>query len=350
VLGDNRHGSDFQNLHRNKRGISIDLKSNEGRDLFYRLVETADIVVENMRPSVKHRLSVDYDSLRAINPRIIYGSISGFGQDGPYADRGGVDQIAQGLSGIMGVTGLPGQGPVRAGVAITDLTAGMYLAIGLLAALHERERSGEGQWVQTSLLEAGIAMLDFQATRWSIDGEVPGQAGNHHPTSVPMGCFATADGYVNIAASGGRLMKPFFEAIGEPQLLQDPRFDSHAKRSANRDELNRRVEDKLRTRTTNEWVTTLNHLGVPAGEVHAVDEVFADPQVEHLEMLQTVHHAEAGDLKVLRNAVGMSRTPHQVRMPSPDQGEHTREVLTEMGLSELEIDGLFESGVVGLRS
>src|SRR4051794_20388298 len=237
-LGDSRQGSDFQNLHRNKRAIAIDLKVPEGLALFYRMVAKADIVVENMRPAVKHRLGVDYQSLRAVNPRIVYGSISGFGQDGPYGDRGGVDQIAQGLSGLMSVTGLPGQGPVRCGAAITDVAAGIYLSFGILAALHERERSGEGQWVYTSLLEAGLGLMDFQVTRWTIEGEDPPQAGNHHPTHAPMGCFATSDGYVNIAGAGGDMMKRFLDAIDAAELLDDPRFETNANRLAHRDELN----------------------------------------------------------------------------------------------------------------
>jgi formyl-CoA transferase len=339
-LEDNRHGSDFQNLHRNKRSVAIDLKSEAGLALFHRMVTSADVVVENMRPPVKHRLGVDYETLRRINPRLVYGSISGFGQDGPYAERGGVDQIAQGLSGLMSVTGLPGQGPVRTGVAITDLAAGMYLAIGVLAALHERERSGQGQWVRTSLLEAGIAMLDFQAARWTVDGVVAPQAGNHHPTHIPMGCFATADGSVNIAGAGGHMLGSFFEAIGAPEVPTDPRFDTAAKRSANRDELNALVQERLLTRTTAEWVDALNAVGVPAGPVHTIDAVFADEQVRHLEMVGTVEHPALGPLHLLRNAVSMSRTPEMMRQASPEAGQHTDEVLGDLGLTADEIDDL----------
>jgi formyl-CoA transferase len=326
--------------------MTLDLKSTEGKQLFERLVARADVVVENMRPTVKHRLGVDYDSVRAVNPRVVYGSISGFGQDGPYAERGGVDQIAQGLSGLMSVTGLPGQGPVRTGVAITDLAAGMYLAIGILAALHERTLSGEGQWVQTSLLEAGIGMLDFQATRWTIDGEVPPQAGNHHPTSIPMGCYESADGYVNICGSGGRIMERFFEAIDAPELMHDPRFDTWEKRSANRDALNELIEARIRTRTTAEWVAALNEVSVPAGPVNTVDKVFEDPQVRHLEMVAPVKHEQLGELGLLRNSVRMSRTPSNVHLASPEPSEHTDEILTQLGLTEGEIGQLRDLGVV----
>src|SRR5215218_6700196 len=271
-----RDSPDFQNLHRNKRAVCVDLASDEGRRVFHRLVPGFDVVVENMRPPVKHRLGVDYDTLAGFNGRLVYGSISGFGQDGPYATRGGVDQIAQGLGGLMSVTGLPGQGPVRVGVPIADLAAGLYLAVGILVALHERERTGRGRWVRTSLLEAMVAMLDFQAARWTVAGEVAGQEGNHHPTSIPMGCFPTADGHVNIAGPSGRLWHRFCEVIAAKELLTDQRYATGALRSRNRAELNAAVEARLRTRTTGEWVEALNEAGVPAGPVNSIDQVFAD--------------------------------------------------------------------------
>jgi formyl-CoA transferase len=333
-------------MHRNKRSLTLDLKSERGRRLLARLVETADVIVENMRPPVKHRLGVDYEAVAAINPRIVYGSISGFGQDGPYAGRGGVDQIAQGLGGLMSVTGLPGQGPLRVGVPISDLAAGLYLAIGILAALHERTRSGKGQWVQTSLLEAMIGMLDFQAVRWTMDGQVPGQEGNHHPTMIPMGCFETADGHVNIAGPGGRLWERFCDVIGLPGLAADPRFDTSAKRSAKREELNAIIQSRLRERRTAEWVEALNDAGVPAGPVNSIDEVFGDPQVLHLRMVQPVQHATLGALPIVRNAVTMSRTPPRMHAATPELGEHTGEVLAELGLSDEEIEDLRRHGVV----
>ena len=217
-----RNSSDFQNLHRNKRSLTLNLKEPEGIAILKRLAERADVLVENYRPAVKHRLGIDYETLRAINPRLVYASISGFGQDGPYRERPGFDQIAQGMGGLMSITGLPGQGPVRAGVAIADLTAGVFCAMGILLALIEREESGAGQWVQSSLLAAQIAMLDFQAARWLISGEVPEQAGNNHPTSIPTGVFATADGHINIAASGGEIFARLCKALGAEQLATDP--------------------------------------------------------------------------------------------------------------------------------
>lgn len=344
--GGRRHGSDFQNLHRNKRSIALNLKSAEGQQLFGRMVAKADVVVENMRPAVKHRLGVDYDTVSAINPRIVYGSISGFGQDGPYADRGGVDQIAQGLGGLMSVTGHEGQGPLRVGIPVTDLAAGMYLAMGILVALHERDRSGRGQWVQTSLLEAMIAMLDFQAARWTMGGEVAHQEGNHHPTSIPMGCFATADGYINLAGPAGRLWRNCCSVLGVPELAADIRFDTAEKRSAARSELNTIIEERLATKTSAEWVELMNDAGVPAGPVNSIDQVFADPQVLHLGMEARVHHAELGELGLIRNATSMSRTTASVRLPAPELGQNTAEVLTELGLSETDIADLCSRGVV----
>jgi len=345
-IGGSRHGSDFQQLHRNKRSLSLNLKSPAGREVLLRLVDTADVLVENMRPPVKHRLGIDYDTVHARNPRLVYGSISGFGQDGPYGQRGGVDQIAQGMGGLMSVTGLPGSEPMRVGIPVSDLAAGLYLAIGVLVALHERERSGTGRWVQTSLLEAMIAMMDFQAARWTVDKNVPGQEGNHHPTIVPMGCFATADGYVNIGTAGGRLLSAFCAVIGLPGLPDDPRFDAAEKRSANRTELNALIADRLRTRSTAAWIEALNEAGVPCGPVYRMDEVFSDPQVAHLAMTQEVRHPVLGPLTLVRNAVRMTDASDTVRTPSPDPGDHTGEVLAGLGYSRAEIERLRRQAVI----
>jgi crotonobetainyl-CoA:carnitine CoA-transferase CaiB-like acyl-CoA transferase len=344
-LTGSRHGCDFQHLHRNKRSLSLNLKAPGAREVLMRLVDTADVLIENMRPPVKDRLGFDFGTVHERNPRLVYGSISGFGQDGPYAGRGGVDQIAQGMGGLMSVTGRPGDGPVRAGIPVADLASGLYLAVGVLVALHDRDRTGVGRWVQTSLLESMIAMMDFQAARWTIDRQIPPQEGNHHPTSVPMGCFASADGYVNIGAAGGRLLDNLSQVIGLPGLPADPRFDSAAKRSANRAELNALIAEQLRTRTTAEWVEALNQAGVPCGPVYRMDEVFADPQVEHLAMTEPVEHPALGRLDILRNAVRMTDGPATVRRPSPDVGDHTAEVLAELGYPQAEIDRLREQGV-----
>ena len=346
AAGDTRHGCDFQHLHRNKRSLSLDLKAPGAREVLMRLVDTADALIENMRPAVKDRLGFGFAAVHARNPRLVYGSISGFGQDGPYAARGGVDQIAQGMGGLMSVTGLPGTEPTRAGIPVSDLAAGLYLALGVLVALHDRDRTGTGRWVQTSLLESMIAMMDFQAARWTIDHEVPAQAGNHHPTGVPMGCFAAADGYVNIAGASGRMLRNLCEAIGLPGIPADPRFDSAGKRSANRAELNALIAQRLRTRTVAAWVEDLNRAGVPCGPVYRMDEVFADPQVEHLAMTEPVEHPALGRLDILRNAVRMAGAPGTVRTPSPDLGGDTDAVLTELGYPRAEIDRLRAQRVI----
>ena len=345
-MGRDRHGFDFQNLHRNKRSMTLNLKDPEGLKVFKRLARTADVIVENYRPDVKFRLGIDYESIKAVNPRIVYGSISGFGQDGPYRDRPGFDQIAQGMGGLMWVTGLPGQGPVRVGVPIADLSAGMYCAMGILVALLEREVSGEGQWVRTSLLEAQIAMLDFQAARWLIAKEVPPQAGNDHPTGIPTGVFPTKDGHMNIAASGQHMYKRLCTALGAEHLFTHPDFATEKLRSQNRKAVNEAIGAITRTKTTREWIELLNAHGVPCGPIYKMDEVFADPQVKHLGMAAPVHSPALGDIEVLRHAVDMTRTPARIAAPTPERGEHTDEVLREIGYSDQEIAGLRARKVV----
>ena len=337
---------DYLNLHRNKRSIVIALKNPEGQRTFHRLVESADVVVENMRSPVKHKLGFDFETLSSVNPQVILGSISGFGKDGPYGERGGVDQIAQGMGGLMSITGDPKHGPVRAGVAISDITAGLQLAIGILTALHERERTGKGRWVHTSLLESMIGMLDFQAARWTIAGDNPPQAGNDHPTLGPMGMYKTADGFVNIAASGGRLWEAFCRELGVPQWLEDPRFATSSARRDNKKELNRLIEQELFKDTGNNWVHRLNGVGVPCGPVNTVAETFSDPQVQHLAMATPVTHRSAGDIDVVRNATNIEGVSSEIRMPSPIKGQHSKEVLIEFGFSEDEIADLTKSKAV----
>ena len=345
-LGGERHGPDFQNLHRNKRSLTLNLKAPEGLAILKRLVETADVVVENYRPDVKFRLGVDYESLKKVNKRIVYASISGFGQDGPYRERPGFDQIAQGMGGLMSITGLPGQGPVRVGIPVADLTAGIFAAMGILVALLEREQSGEGQWVQSSLLGAQIAMLDFQAARWTIAGEVPEQAGNNHPTSIPTGVFATKDGHINIAAAGNDIYGRCCRALGRPDLAVDPRFSTGRLRSDNRDVLNEIIEGITRGRTSAEWIESLNAEGVPCGPIYKMNEVFEDPQVKHLGIARTVHHKVLGDVTVIGQAIELSRTPWSIRSATPEAGEHTDAVLGELGFGAAEIAGLRAKGVV----
>jgi crotonobetainyl-CoA:carnitine CoA-transferase CaiB-like acyl-CoA transferase len=339
-------GSDGANLHRNKRAIAVDLTTASGHAVFSRLVARADVVVENFRPEVKTRLGVDPDTVWAVNPRVVYASISGFGQDGPYAQRPGVDQIAQGLGGLMSVTGPPGSGPWRVGIAISDTAAGTLLTQGVLAALLARERTGRGQWVHTSLLEAMVSFMDFQAARWLIDGEVPRQEGNQHPTMVPMGAYPTADGYLNVSAL--RDFSGFCELLDRPELADDPRYVDFASRHAHRAELDADLAVILQTRTTAEWVDRLAE-HVPCGPVLSVDEVFADPQVQHLHLTRRVAHPTRGEVDVLRPPLTFSDTPASVRSGVPRDGEHTRAVLAELGYSVDEIDDLHASGAVGIQ-
>jgi crotonobetainyl-CoA:carnitine CoA-transferase CaiB-like acyl-CoA transferase len=345
-LGGERHGPDFQNLHRNKRSLTLNLKAPEGLDILKRLVAQADVLVENYRPDVKFRLGIDYESLKQVNPRLVYASISGFGQDGPYRERPGFDQIAQGMGGLMSITGLPGQGPVRVGIPVADLTAGIFAAMGIMVALLEREQSGLGQWVQSSLLGAQIAMLDFQAARWTIAHEVPEQAGNNHPTSIPTGVFATKDGYINIAAAGNDIYRRCCEALGVPELATDPRYATGKARLENRDELNAVIEKITRNKTSAEWIDSLNKAGVPSGPIYKMNEVFEDPQVKHLGIARKVTHKTLGEIEVIGQAIELSRTPWSVRSATPEQGEHTDEVLGELGYGSAEIAALRAGKVV----
>jgi crotonobetainyl-CoA:carnitine CoA-transferase CaiB-like acyl-CoA transferase len=341
-----RDGPDFQNLNRNKRSKTLNLKDAEGLAIFRRLVEATDVIVENFRPEVKFRLGIDYETLARSTPRLIYASISGFGQSGPYRDRPGFDQIAQGMGGLMSVTGLPGQGPVRVGIPIDDLTAGLFTAIGVLLALIERQRSGRGQWVHSSLLQAQIAMLDFQAARWLVEGEVPGQAGNNHPTAITTGLFPTADDPINVCADPQPIWKRFCEAVDGQDLLADPRFADDDKRALNGPAIVEAMSAKLKRRGARDWIERLNRAGVPSGPVNRIDEVFADPQVQHLGMARKVRHKRRGEIALVGQPVTLERTPSRMESPAPDLGEHTEQTLAALGYQRDEIEGLRQRQVV----
>jgi crotonobetainyl-CoA:carnitine CoA-transferase CaiB-like acyl-CoA transferase len=339
--GGPREGSDFQNVHRNKRGMTLNLKSPDGVAILKRLAERADVLVENFRPDVKQRLGIGYETMAAVNPRLIYASISGYGEDGPYRMRPGFDQIAQGMGGLMSITGLPGQGPVRVGIPIADLCAGIFCAYGIAVALIEREKSGKGQWVKSSLLQAQLFMLDFQAARWLMKGEVPKQAGNNHPTSIPTGVYKTRDGYMNLAVTGHKIWNRMCEALAAPQLAAHPDYASSAMRSKNRDKLHDELEEHFKKRDTSQWIEMLNEAGVPCGPIYSIDQAFADPQVRHLGMVQKV-----GEVPYLGQAVTLSRTPSRVVSHPPAQGEHTSQILREIGYSETAVQDLRKKGIV----
>jgi formyl-CoA transferase len=341
ATGSRRSGPDFQNLHRNKRSLTLNLKAPEGLKIFFDLAKTADVVVENFRSTVKHKLGVDYEAVKKINPRIVYGSISGFGQDGPYEGRAGVDQIAQGMGGLMSITGHPGGGPVRVGIAINDTSAGLLLANGIVLALLDRERTGEGQWVSTSLIETQIYMLDFQAARYLIKGEVPGQEGNSHPTGAGTNMFETADGHINIAAAGELVWARFCKAAEAEELLTDPDYATPGARIKNRKALGARLAEIIRRRPSEHWLKAMDKAGVPCGPINTIDKVFADPQVQHLGIATPIDHPKYGAQKVVGQPIHMSSYPQPKKLRhTPEPGEHTEEILEAMGYDKTAIAAL----------
>jgi crotonobetainyl-CoA:carnitine CoA-transferase CaiB-like acyl-CoA transferase len=344
-LGGARSGSDFQNLHRNKRSMTLNLKTKEGVAIFLALAKKADIIVENYRPDVKKRLGIDYETVAAINPRIIYGSISGFGQEGPLANRPGFDQIAQGMGGLMSITGEPGKGPMRVGIPIADLTAGIFCAQGILLALIERERSGKGQWVQSSLLQAQVFMLDFQASRWLMDQDIPQQAGNDHPTSIPTGVFKTSDGHINIAVAGQKMWEKFIALFDDP-AFNSPDYADAKSRSKNRKSLNALIESHTVKNSAAEWIEIFNAAGVPAGEINNIKQVFDLEQVRLLGLAQPMESQERGKTEVLGQPILMSRSKASIRRPPPKLGQQTAEILAEIGYGEADVKKLAKDGVI----
>ena len=345
-MGDNRYSSDYVNAQRNKRGITLDLKRPEGVAVLKRLVAGADVVVENFRPDVKHRLGIDYESLAAVNPRLVYTSISAFGETGPYCNRPGFDLIAQGMGGLMWLTGYPDSGPLRVGISPADLCAGIFAAMGTMIALLEREQSGKGQWVQTNLLASQIMMLDYQAMSWLVDKRIPQQRGNDHPQIVPTGVYRSSDGYFTLSTVGNDSYHRLCKAIGAHDLESDPRFLTAELREQNRDAMNAAIEGATVKKTSAEWVEILNAAGVPAGPIYKLDEMFADPQVKETGIAQPLDHPKLGKIEILGTPIGLSRTPAQFRRAPPELGEHTDEILAEAGHSPEEIRALRCKGVV----
>ena len=343
-----RDGFDFQNLQRNKRGLTLDLKNPEGHALFLKMASKADVILENFRADVKHRLKIDYDTIKKTNKEIIYGSISGFGQEGPYKERPGLDQIIQGMSGLMSITGQPENGPMRVGIPINDLCAGMFLAQGVLLALLNRENTGKGQWVHTSLLESGIFMLDFQASRWLQNKQIAKQAGNNHPTGIPQGCFKTSDKLINVSAVGDRLFSRFCEAVDAQHLIENPKFFDDESRLANRDELNVIISKILIEHDSDHWINKLNKVGVPCGPVNDIAQMFGDEQVKELNLVRKVQHKRFGELDVVRQPLNFSdfAQPKQLEHPAPDLGQHTEEILIEFGIEEEVIKDLVKKEVI----
>ena len=336
-MGGPRNGPDFQNLHRGKEGLSLNLKSKEGYDIFKKLLKKADVVVENFRPDVKYKLGIDYETLSTVNPAVILASISGFGQEGPYKNRPGFDQVAQGMSGLMSITGEPGGGPMRVGIPLADLSAGLFAAQGILLALYERMSSGKGQWVQTSLLQSQIFMLDFQAARYVMNGEIPRQAGNNHPTSIPTGVFKTKDGFINIAASGETIWKKLAMAFGHEEWISDPLFSTALARSENRDKLGVNINECTIHKTTSDWISLLNKHGVPCGPIYSIDEMFSDEQVNFLNVSQSVINTDLERIQVLTQPVSLSRTDSELSRAAPKIGEHTNQILAELGYEDSDI-------------
>ena len=336
----------FMSVNRGKRSVCLDLKSDMGKEKFIGLVKRADVVIENFRPGVMERLGIGPHFLHQIRPQLIICSISGFGQDGPLAERPGFDQIAQGMGGLMSITGEPGRGPMRVGIPIADLCAGLFAAQAIFIALLERSKSGKGQWVQTSLLQAQAFMLDFQAARYLMDGDVPKQAGNNHPTSIPTGVFKTSDGFINLAVAGELIWKRLAETFQKPEWCDDERFAINESRSRNRDILNAEIEKITKTQTSTYWVTKLNEAGIPAGDINDIGQVFECPQIQHLGLAQTMASHERGETRAVGQPILMSRTPSHIAAPPPLAGAHVDTILLALGYSPAEIEHLRENAVI----
>lgn len=332
--------------NRNKRGMVLNLQKKEGRRILFKLVKEADVFVENYKPRTKVDLKIDYAALKEINPRIIYCSISAFGQTGPWSDRPGFDQVAQGMSGLMSVTGFPGADPTRAGVAVGDSAAGLFATIGILAALNERYQSGVGQYIETSLLESLIALLGFQAAKYFGTGERPNPQGNDHASFAPYGTYKTKDGHINIAAGTEKMWLILCRLLKLEKLIEDPRFNSMAQRVKYKDQLTEILESRLRQESTAHWVEILNDNGIASGPIYGIDEVFQDEHVLQRQMLMEVEHPLAEKIKLIGFPIKMDRTPCRVNHPPPLFGQHTNEILKELNYSDEEVASLKKDNII----
>ena len=335
----------FLAVNRNKRSIALDLRTEEGKQVFLRLVEEADVVAENFRPGAMERLGLGYEDLKRLNPSLVYCSVSGFGQTGPYSRRGGFDLVAQGMSGIMSVTGTPGSPPVKVGVPITDLTAGMYAAYGVLTAYIHRIKTGEGQLVDTSLMEAGVAYTFWESSVYFATGEIPGPLGSAHRLSAPYQALRTADGHLNLGGANQSTWEAMCKAIGKPDLLEDPRFATNADRKVRETELASILEETFTAKPTEHWLEVLEAAGVPAGPIMDMAQVYSDPHVLDREMLVEISDPELGVVKNIGIPVKLSKTPGRIRSRAPKLGEHTEEILAGAEYSEAEVLSLIEAGV-----
>ena len=344
----NGESAAFMMMNRNKRGIAVDLKTEGGREVLRRLASGADVLTENYRRGALDRLRLGADALRALNPALIYCSISGYGRTGPAADKGGFDLIAQGASGLMSITGHPGQEPVKVGSPVTDMNAGMLAALGIVAAYVHRLKTGQGQFVDTSLLEAGIHQTAWQAAIFFATGVSPGPGGSAHVMAAPYQAFPTADGWINIGGANQSNWERIARLVGAPELIADPRFVDNSARMAHRDELARLLGEHLRERPTRDWLQALDNAGIPAGPIQSIGEMAADPQTLARDMVVELEHPVAGSTRALGVPVKFSATPGSVRRPAPTLGQHTREVLQEIGYTDAEIEALAASGAVQL--
>jgi formyl-CoA transferase len=337
----------FLALNRNKRSIALDLRADEGKAVFRRMAETSDIVVENFRPGVMDRLGLGYEGLAEINPRLVYASISGFGGTGPYRNRGGFDLVAQGMSGLMSITGFPGGPPAKVGVPITDIGAGSFTAVGILAAYIHAQRTGQGQQVDGSLLEAGIAFTVWESSEYFANGEIPGPLGSAHRVNAPYQALRTSDGYINIGAASQPTWEQFCRAIGQDALIEDGRYLEPNDRKAREEELAELLEGILSEHSTAHWLELLEAAGVVAGPIYDMEQVYSDEQVVAREMKVTLDDEELGELNHIGIPVKLSATPGSIRTRGPALGQHSREILAEHGYSEAEISALVEGKTVG---